>query len=75
MSHTMFKWHDETLTLGDIAAEVEAKLMLTPTGAVVNIFREHDKEDLLEQIVPMLSIGNQRAIEAVLMMQVSEIYW
>lgn len=55
-----------TISLQELAKEVDILLKINSTGTVVNMFRSNNKIDVLKETMPFLHKGNQMTIEAVL---------
>lgn len=58
----MLIFNGEVVKLEDIAKVVEHEMKLNSTGKIVNMFRCRNKMELLEKIIPFLSVGPQRAV-------------
>lgn len=70
-----FKLDDEVVSIKDIANKVEEELKLGSIGIVVNAFRAANKMDLLNEIIPHLSLGNREGIDDVLNGRVANRYY
>lgn len=70
-----FKLDDEVVSIKDIAKKVEEELKLGSIGIVVNAFRAANKMDLLNEIIPHLSLGNREGIDDVLNGRVANRYY
>lgn len=70
-----FKLDDEVVSIKDIANKVEEELKLGSIGIVVNAFRAANKMDLLNEIIPHLSLGNREGIDDVLNGRIANRYY
>lgn len=70
-----FKLDDEVVSIKDIAKKVEEELKLGSIGMVVNAFRAANKMDLLNEIIPHLSLGNREGIDDVLNGRIANRYY
>lgn len=70
-----FKLDDEVVSIKDIAEKVEEELKLGSIGIVVNAFRAANKMDLLNEIIPHLSLGNREGIDDVLNGRIANRYY
>ena len=65
MEQKVFRIDDISLSAESLAEYIEEQLKMMTIGSLVQLFRSHAKLELLKEMMPFLSKGNQLALEDV----------